>query len=474
LKTFAPLSSASISLALISALGAGISLAACSGNDRAFESEATGGASSTGGDNPGGDSNTGGGGGGDATGGNDGSGGGAGGDVAEPECSEADPCESEEGTCIEAHCVEGACVESNVAEGSLCDGGSCNASGQCIQDTCSTGVKDGAETDIDCGGPCEPCADTLGCSTAGDCVSGACTNQKCAESDCDDGIKNGTETDVDCGGTCSQKCGLGGTCQFATDCAIAAGDLAESVRCVEATCVSTKPPEGYRYWQDFHTSRRINNPSSCSATDDICLHGNGPAYQMYGIDATGAARGLKPGFLDQAGVIGSSGEFDGNLCITRNSTNLSLPDQAALTVMAWVNDGKTAGSWQSALVFATRYGAALDSNASAQRFLASLTTDQKTLAYQNAAATGQVPGGSWHHVAEVYSNAGGKMIQYVDGVAVNSVDITGNLTSGNQNTFIGCAGAGKQMFKGLLDEVVIYTKALTAAEVADYVRRTAP
>ena len=43
--------------------------------------------------------------------------------------------------------------------------------------TCSNGVIDTGETDIDCGGPCAPalkCADTKGCLVNGDCTNGYC------------------------------------------------------------------------------------------------------------------------------------------------------------------------------------------------------------------------------------------------------------------------------------------------------------
>jgi len=45
--------------------------------------------------------------------------------------------------------------------------------------SCSDGVRDGAETDLDCGGPCAPCANTLHCARATDCVSGRCSATTC-------------------------------------------------------------------------------------------------------------------------------------------------------------------------------------------------------------------------------------------------------------------------------------------------------
>lgn len=40
--------------------------------------------------------------------------------------------------------------------------------------SCSDGIHNGAETDVDCGGPCGTCADFQHCLVAGDCASGEC------------------------------------------------------------------------------------------------------------------------------------------------------------------------------------------------------------------------------------------------------------------------------------------------------------
>lgn len=59
----------------------------------------------------------------------------------------------------------------------LCATGStCNSSGACVG-PCSDGIKNGVETDIDCGGSntCPRCANGLRCSVNSDCQSGVCT-----------------------------------------------------------------------------------------------------------------------------------------------------------------------------------------------------------------------------------------------------------------------------------------------------------
>src|SRR5579872_3323684 len=69
--------------------------------------------------------------------------------------------------------------------------------------TCMDGVKNGMETDVDCGGPvCGPCAAGKACTAATDCTTAVCQGNLCVAASCMDGVKNGDETDVDCGGSC--------------------------------------------------------------------------------------------------------------------------------------------------------------------------------------------------------------------------------------------------------------------------------
>lgn len=57
----------------------------------------------------------------------------------------------------------------------------CGAPLSSYTSTCSDGVKDGAESDVDCGGGCASCASNKQCISTSDCVSGAvCTNGKCS------------------------------------------------------------------------------------------------------------------------------------------------------------------------------------------------------------------------------------------------------------------------------------------------------
>jgi cysteine-rich repeat protein len=63
--------------------------------------------------------------------------------------------------------------------------------------TCTDGIHNGDETDIDCGGGCSPCADSLGCGAPGDCHSQVCERGVCTAPRCGDGVINQAVEDCD-------------------------------------------------------------------------------------------------------------------------------------------------------------------------------------------------------------------------------------------------------------------------------------
>jgi hypothetical protein len=110
--------------------------------------------------------------------------------------------------------------------GSDCVEGVCGADNKCAAPTKTDGVKNGTETDVDCGGgaptSAPKCAVGLSCVAAGDCTEGVCgADSKCAAPTKTDGVKNGTESDVDCGGGApsnAPKCFKDKDCSTDTDC----------------------------------------------------------------------------------------------------------------------------------------------------------------------------------------------------------------------------------------------------------------
>ncbi len=126
----------------------------------------------------------------------------------------------------------GGCEQGKACEvGTDCVGLVCTE-GVCQPESCADGVQNGNETDVDCGGSCAVCPDVAGCSVPPDCQSGVCTGDVCRAPACDDGVKNGSETALDCGGPCA-GCAAGEACNVGADCAsgVCTGNVCQAPTC---------------------------------------------------------------------------------------------------------------------------------------------------------------------------------------------------------------------------------------------------
>lgn len=152
--------------------------------------------------------------------------------------------------CTVGQCVDGKPEQTPLPAGTACADKVtyCNASQMCVacaldancamgltcyQETgcvsCADGKKNGDETDSDCGGSCQACADKQGCAQNKDCTSQRCDNGTCIS--CSDGVRNGGEAAVDCGGaTCLACPGIG--CSVSGECSL--GHCIDTVCCEKA------------------------------------------------------------------------------------------------------------------------------------------------------------------------------------------------------------------------------------------------
>jgi len=97
-----------------------------------------------------------------------------------------------------------------------CDAGRCSVTAPSM--LCRDRAEDGDESDVDCGGSCQPCWAQKACRVAEDCQSRACDGGTCRAASCTDGVRDGYESDVDCGGSCP-KCAATRRCAADWDCA---------------------------------------------------------------------------------------------------------------------------------------------------------------------------------------------------------------------------------------------------------------
>lgn len=126
-----------------------------------------------------------------------------------------------------------------VAIGQLCASNSQCCSLSCMggvcQPSCSNGIQDGSETDVDCGGSCPDCPLGGGCLAASDCVATTvCSGGMCicgaGQTDCNinpaDGCEVNTASDANNCGSCGLICSLPNAVENcnASQCGIASCD----------------------------------------------------------------------------------------------------------------------------------------------------------------------------------------------------------------------------------------------------------
>ena len=152
-------------------------------------------------------------------------------------------------------------------KGADCASGVCNEkTGLCEAATCKDGVKNGAESDVDCGGTCNKCDVDKKCALAADCASGVCKDEgngmRCIAPTSTDGVKNGAESDVDCGGAGNPTCADGKMCAGRDDCA--------STYCKAGICTAVSPADGVQNGDETDVDCGGAGAARC-VDDKMCL-----------------------------------------------------------------------------------------------------------------------------------------------------------------------------------------------------------
>lgn len=108
---------------------------------------------------------------------------------------------------------------------------------------CDDRIRNGEETDVDCGGACGACEPGDRCRLDSDCGDGTCHDQRCEPPACANGALDDNETDIDCGGEC-RRCAGGRTCASDADC-FSGTCVPESQTCYELALVEFDDPSFY-------------------------------------------------------------------------------------------------------------------------------------------------------------------------------------------------------------------------------------
>ena len=162
-----------------------------------------------------------------------------------------------------------------------------------------------------------------------------------------------------------------------------------------------------------------------------------------------------------SGRYGKALSFNGSTALVTVPDSATLDVTSAITLEAWVNPSSTATSWRDILY-----------KAPDTWFLMGFTPQGTpdfggTFATGNVYGSGALPVNTWTHLAATYDGA--NMRFYVNGVLANTVAQTGAILTSTGDLSIGGDllphDSGPHFWAGLIDEIRIYNRALTAAEV---------
>jgi type II secretory pathway pseudopilin PulG len=174
-----------------------------------------------------------------------------------------------------------------------------------------------------------------------------------------------------------------------------------------------------------------------------------------------------------------SGKFNNALGFSGTDSYISAPNATslnpvnALTLEAWVNwsiDPTTGIQWANIINKNVDAQYQIQHNQTNTRFeLALTTTNGRTYIL----STTQPVFGTWYYVVGTWDNTSNQMRIYVNGVLENSAARTGNLATSTTPVNIGRRTSADRYFNGKIDEVAIYSRALSATEILDHYRRGA-
>jgi len=352
-------------------------------------------------------------------------------------------------------CVGGQCVYSN-RTGSCDDGDVCT-----IDDVCLSGVCRGTQKDCDDGVACtsDSCSGGLclnvpnhsACGTSTTCTTYACTSTGCqtsynAGASCDDGITCTTGDSCNATGACSPGTTNNSLCQSFPDCS--------TKTCTTTGCIYT--PEG------------------CNVSPELILwmpfNGNMQDQSSYGND--GSCSSCPVLTAERDGNPNSAYEFDGSSQFIDIADNASVQLTGSMTIAAWVNrkniSGENAIVGKAGGLGQRGYRLICYGSASCQFSIAENAT---TYLPANWWVSG-FPSNEWQHITGVYDAQAQTIKLYRNATLMGQKTAADGVPSSQfsdngLNLNIGREGSTRYPFQGTIDDVRIYSKALSQTEIEE-------
>jgi hypothetical protein len=139
----------------------------------------------------------------------------------------------------------------------------------------------------------------------------------------------------------------------------------------------------------------------------------------------------------------------------------SLDLTTGMTMEAWVNPTALSGSWRTVLVKEAAGGLAYALYAGEDSGRPS--AHAYTASEFDTRGTGALPLNTWSHLAATYD--GSTLRLFVNGTQVSSRAVSGAMRVTGQSLRIGGNAIWSEWFAGRIDEVRVYDRALSAAQI---------
>ena len=161
-----------------------------------------------------------------------------------------------------------------------------------------------------------------------------------------------------------------------------------------------------------------------------------------------------------AGRFGQALEFDGVDDLVTIPSMPSLAFTSGLTMAAWVYPTSAQSPWRAALRKAGSFFFYVTGDSSLYPVLGGILVGGQELVLY---APTPLPLTTWTHLAATYD--GVTMRLYTTGQETTSVAGTGVLVTNNNPLLVGSGATSGEFFAGRLDEVRLYARALTTADI---------